>query len=74
LAVELFISKYGFQKFLDVYKKQGELAKADPNGPGANKNFAPAFKAVTGQELSEFVLEADKYIERSIDERLKYPR
>ena len=74
LAVELFISKYGFQKFLDVYKKQGELAKADPNGPGANKNFAPAFKAVTGQELSDFVLEADKYIERSIEERLKYPR
>lgn len=74
LAVELFISKYGFNKFLDVYKKQGELAKADPNGPGANKNFAPAFKAVTGQELTDFMAEADLYIERMVDERLKYPR
>lgn len=74
LAVELFISKYGFVKFLDVYKKQGELGKADPNGPGATKNFAPAFKAVTGQELSDFMVEADAYIERSVAERLKYPR
>lgn len=74
LAVELFISKYGFQKFLDVYKKQGELAKADPNGPGASQNLAPAFKAVTGQELKDFVVEADAYIERSVAERLKYPR
>ena len=74
LAVELFISKYGFTKFMDVYKKQGELGKADPNGPGATKNFGPAFKAVTGQDLSAFIMEADAYIERSVAERLKYPR
>jgi len=74
LAVELFISKYGFNKFLDVYRKQGELAKADPNGPGANKNFAPAFKSVTGQELTAFMAEADLYIERIVAERLKFPR
>lgn len=74
LAVELFISKFGFDKFMGIYKKQHELAKADPMGPGATKNFAPAFKAVTGQELASFMTEADQYIQRSIEERLKYPR
>jgi hypothetical protein len=53
LVVEFLVSKYGLEKYRDLYKK---------NNSSDWRNFNQVFKTVTNDELSDFYLQAEQFI------------